>query len=123
MLQPPPQRQGNNNGQPEQVANGEFHGVVPARRPPPRGRRGWTFSSASFQLTRGCIANHPQASNGGSTSTTIIKLRRLYFMDYGLGGFAAGAEELGKSSGLGEGAGDFFSTAGMRRGFGRGKPP
>jgi hypothetical protein len=36
------------------------------------------------------------ASNGGPTSTTIIRLRRLYFMVHGLGGFGAGAEEFGK---------------------------
>ena len=37
-------------------------------------------SSASFQLTRGCMANQARASSGGPINTTIIRLRRLYFM-------------------------------------------
>jgi hypothetical protein len=37
--------------------------------------------------------------NAGATIATIIRLRRLYFMVHGLGGFGTGGKELGNGDG------------------------
>ena len=38
--------------------------------------------------------DHAKKSSGGKIATIIIRLRRLYFMVHGVGGFGVGAEGL-----------------------------
>ena len=51
-------------------------------------------SACSAGTMADCAAHHTPANSGGASIATIIRLRRLYFMGHGLGGFGTGAEEV-----------------------------